>query len=100
MHPSWHVEPGKVVPFDVTLDGQARFHVYGAFDDETQGATHFSGVVIDMPGPVIERQFFQSKTMDIVIQGQPYHFSLNGVGLLPPLLQRCVRENMTPETAD
>ena len=81
-HPSWQLTQSETFPIDVTFDGQAQFHLFGA-------AATLNDVIAILPNPAVE-QLRKSRTMAAVAKGQVFQIALTSTGQLLPIIANCV----------
>jgi hypothetical protein len=83
-HQSWQLQPNEAFPIDLTFDGQAQFHVFGA-------ALTSNFVRVPMPvNSALMAQFRKSSTMAALAKGQLFQFKLDSTSQLLPALANCV----------
>ena len=70
-HPSWRLQANEAFPIDLTFDGQAQFHVFGAALANNQ-------VRVPMPvNSALMAQFRKSVSMSALARGQLFEFRLD-----------------------
>jgi hypothetical protein len=83
-HQFWQLQPNEAFPIDLTFDGQAQFHVFGAA---------MTNNFVRVPMPVtsaLMAQFRKSATMTALAKGQLFQFKLDSTSQLLPTLANCV----------
>jgi hypothetical protein len=84
IHQSWQLQPNEAFPIDLTFDGQAQFHVFGA-------AVTNNFVRVPMPvNSALMAQFRKSAMMTAFAKGQLFQFKLDSTSQLLPALANCV----------
>jgi len=81
--PELSLTPQETFPIDVTLDGQAQFHLFGT-------ALAQSLVIAILPNNAAIDQFRKSSLMVAVAKGATLQFALNSTGQLLPTIANCV----------
>jgi hypothetical protein len=82
-HQDWQLQPGEVIPINVTFDGREQFHLVG----RATGAIYL--FVPMPPSSALLRAFRRSAEMSAVAKGNLFRFSLSGTSQLLPTLANC-----------
>jgi hypothetical protein len=89
-HQSWRLQPGEVIPIDLTFDGRGPFHVFARVFQPTVAFAQ-------MPeNSELIRLFRGAAQMSVFAQGRLFGFNLTDTSQVLPALVQCVRENIGP----
>ncbi len=80
--PEWQLTLGETFPLEITLDGQAQYHLFGTVISPQL----FSAVV---PAPAVQ-QLARSNLLVAVAHGQTYQFSYAFMGRLMTMIHNCM----------
>jgi hypothetical protein len=81
--PTWQLETGKSIPIDLTFDGQAQFHVFGAVKSPTI-------VIVSEPNnSALMKRFSKSSNVAAVAMGTLYQLLLSNAAQVVPALANC-----------
>jgi hypothetical protein len=87
-HQSWQINPGQVIPIDLTFDNRSQFHVYAK-------ALLPKFVFVEMPNDSrLIREFRQATMMTAFASGNLFQFKLDTTSRLLPALVDCVNQGL------
>jgi len=81
--PAFHLTPTETFPIDVTLDGQAQYHLFGT-------AVTANLVTSFLPNNAAVEQLRKAHLMVAVAKGTTLQFTLDSTGKLLPVIANCV----------